>query len=104
MESRNFVLILSNSPPLRPFLPFSKNLVLDEDNTRMDEWIVLAMAVAYHPAFTRVGHVYCTVDKEGVTFTTFEDTFSPTLLSLRKRAPLGIRFDPPRLFDVSVPL
>ena len=44
-----------------------------------------------------------TVDKEGVTFTTFEDKFSPTLLSLRKRAPLGIRFDPPRLFDVSVP-
>ena len=44
-----------------------------------------------------------TVDKEGVTFPTFEDTFSPTLLSLRKRAPLGIRFDPPRLFDVSVP-
>ena len=34
LESRNFVLILSNSPPLLlPFLPFSKNLVLDEDNT-----------------------------------------------------------------------
>ena len=44
-----------------------------------------------------------TEDKEVVTFPTFEDTFSPTMFSLRKRAPLGIRFDPPRLFDVSVP-
>ena len=47
LESRNFVLILSNSPPrLLPFLPFSKNLVLDEDNT--PENVVRAMAVAYH--------------------------------------------------------
>ena len=30
-------------------LPFSKNLVLDEDNTpKMDECFVRAMAVAYH--------------------------------------------------------
>ena len=35
--------------PLRPFLPFSKNLVLDEDSTpKMDECFVRAMAVAYH--------------------------------------------------------